>query len=88
MPIISVLMKSKSENSYINLFENLKLIIKENNIDIDFSNLYIMSDFEVSLSNAIKNCFQDSVIVGCFFHYVKAIVNKFKHIGLLKKNIF
>ena len=64
MPIVSVLMKSKSENSYINLFENLKLIIKENNIDIDYSNLLIMSDFEVALRNAIKNCFPDSVIVG------------------------
>lgn len=88
IPIVSVLMKSKSECSYINLLENLKLLIKENNIDIDFSKIYIMSDFEVALRNAIKNCFPDSVIVGCFFHYVKAIVNKFKQLGLLKKKIF
>ena len=47
-----------------------------------------MSDFEIALRNAIKNCFPDSVIVGCFFHYVKAIVNKFKQLGLLKKKYF
>ena len=34
--IISVLMTCKSEISYINVFENFKLLVNENNINIDF----------------------------------------------------
>jgi hypothetical protein len=86
LPIVSIIMKNKTELSYIITFENLKLIFFENNIKIDFNKIYFICDFEIALRNAIKYCFPDNIIIGCYFHYVKAIVNKFKELGLLKKN--
>lgn len=88
LPIASIIMKNKSEISYINTFENLKFIFLENNIKIDFNKIYFMCDFEIALRNAIKYCFPDAIIIGCYFHYVKALVKKFKELGLLKKKIF
>ena len=40
-------MKSKKENSYINLLENFKLIIKENKLNIYFSKIYIKNIYYV-----------------------------------------
>ena len=85
LPIMSVIMKYKYEICYINLFENLKIMLYENNIDIDFSKIYLMTDFEIALRNALKKTFPDSIILGCYFHYIKSIVSKFKDYGLLRK---
>ena len=79
-------MRYKTEISYLNLFENLKLLLHQYNINIDSSNLYMMTDFENPLRKALKKSFPNSNILGCFFHYLKAIVTKFKDYGLLKKN--
>ena len=85
LPIISVIMKYKYEICYINLFENLKVMLYENNIDIDFSKIYLMTDFEKALRNALKKIFSNSIILVCYFHYIKSIVTKFKDYGLLNK---
>lgn len=85
IPIMSVIMKYKYEICYVNLFENLKIMLYENHIDIDFSKIYLMTDFERALRNALKKCFPDSNILGCYFHYIKSIESKFKEYGLLKK---
>ena len=78
-------MKYKYEIFYINLFENLKVMLYENNIDIDFSKIYLMTDFEKILRNALKKTIPNSIILGCYFHYIKSIVSKFKDYGLLNK---
>ena len=47
----------------------------------------MMTDFENPLRNALKKSFPNSIILGCFFHYLKAIVSKFKEYGLLNKKL-
>ena len=81
-------MKAKRQDSYINQLENFKLITLENKLNIDFSKIYFMYDFEISLRNSLKIVFPNSIILGCFFHYIKAIMKKFKELGLLKKQYF
>ena len=87
LSIMTILMKNKYELSYINLFENLKLILYEPNISIDTNKIYLMSDYETGLRNALKITFPNAVILGCYFHYLKSIVKKVKELGMLKKNI-
>lgn len=83
--IITVILNSKNENSYINEFENFKLLLLENKINIDFNKIYFMADFEEGLRNRIKYSFQNSILLGCYFHYIKSIFNKIKKLGLIKK---
>ena len=87
LPILSVIMKNKYQISYINLFENFKLILKEHNISIDNNKIYLMLDYESALRNALKICFPNCIILGCYFHYLQCIVKKIKELGLLKKHI-
>lgn len=57
-------------------------------IDINFSNLYLMPDFEPALRNVLQKCFPDSIYYfGCYYHYLKSIIAKFKEDKLLKKKI-
>ena len=81
-------MKTKSEQSYYNIFENLKIMLNENKINIDFKKINIMTDYEKGLRCAVKKSFPDSPILGCFYHYIKAIFNKCKKLGLVTKKYF
>jgi hypothetical protein len=38
---------------------------------------YIISDFECALRNSIKLIFNESKIIGCFFHYCYGMGQKF-----------
>ena len=67
IPIMSVIMKHKYEICYINLFENLKIMLYENHIDIDFSKIYLMTDFERAIRNMLKNVFQIALFWGVIF---------------------
>ena len=46
-----------------------------------------MSNFEVGLRNAIEKVFdlEKDNIVGCYFHFVKAIIARAKTLGLLPR---
>ena len=57
LPILSVIMKNKYQISYINVFENFKLILKEHNISIDNNKIYLMVDYESALRNVLKYFF-------------------------------
>ena len=70
LPILSVIMKNKYQISYINVFENFKLILKEHNISIDNNKIYLMVDYESALRNALKIFFPNCIILGCYFHYL------------------
>ena len=85
LPIMSVLMKNKFDISYYNVFENFKIMLKEYNINIDITKMYFMADFEAALRKSLEICFPNSIILGCYFHYLKCIVNKFKIFGMLNK---
>jgi len=54
----------------------------------------IMSDFENGLINAIKSSFQTSEqsqspkIIGCYFHYIKALIKRAKSLRLITKKTY
>ena len=84
IPILSVIMKSKKENSYYNIFETFKITLNEIKIKIDFSEIYIIADFEIGLRKAINNSFPKATLLGCYFHFLKNIFLKFKKLGIIK----
>ncbi len=43
---------------------------------------FVMSDFEQGLINAIKFVFPKTKVLGCYFHFVKALWNRANKIGL------
>ena len=79
-------MSNKSLNSYEKIFTDLKSLIGEYKINVDFQNIRFLCDFEKSLLKAIKNKFSDSKINGCYFHYIKSIWKKLRNFGLTKKS--
>ena len=81
-------MSYKSYISYKKIFQDLKLLIEQNNIFGEYKDIKFTSDFERSLLNAIKEEFSSSKIKGCFFHFVKALWQKYKKIGLNKIKIY
>ena len=87
LPLIFILMTSKSFFLYQNIFENIKTLLSNNNISIDFKKIFIMMDFEKGARKAIKNIFPKSKLLGCYFHYTKALWNKAKKQGLFKFSI-
>lgn len=44
-----------------------------------------MIEFELGLQKPIKTNFQNTLISGCFFHYVKCLWDRAKKYGLVKK---
>jgi hypothetical protein len=87
IPIAHVLMPGKSYYSYKKVFQDLKNIIRENNIKLDYNNIIIHCDFEKSLIKCIREEFDEARIYGCFFHYIKALWKKCRNLGLTKKKL-
>lgn len=78
----------KSEYLYDHIFSDIKKIIIENGNKLDDIPKRIMSDFEKGLINSIRKNFENSVVDGCFFHFVKLFWKKAKSLGLCKiKNL-
>ena len=86
VPIFMVPTTSKSEYIYNKIFNDIKDILKDNNIIINESTMRFMVDFEKGLINSIKNNFPRATIDGCFFHYSKLLWNKSRNLGLCKKD--
>ena len=66
-------MTSKYKDIYDQIFQNIIKIMDINKINHKKICKFIMSDFEVALRNSIKKNFSDSILNGCYFHYVKII---------------
>ena len=45
----------------------------------------IITDFEIGLINALEEVFPGVRKVGCFYHFVRAIKEKFKKLEAVKK---
>ena len=45
----------------------------------------IMADFEKGLRNALKTAFPQSILMGCFFHFVEALWGNLQKRGLRAK---
>ena len=85
IPLIYVLMSSKSFDLYYTLFSHINTLLIKLNIEVNFDKIAFMLDFEKASRLALIKVFPKSQILGCYFHYVKAFWYKAKKIGLTRK---
>ena len=78
---------SKSEYIYDKIFNDIQNILLENKISRKNIPDKVMVDFEKSLINVIKKNFPNSIVNGCFFHYIKLLWKKAKALSLCNKDI-
>ena len=60
MPIAFVIMTNKSLLSYLKIFEDILLLLKNYKNEIDFKKIRILCDFKKSLIKAIREKFHES----------------------------
>lgn len=85
LPIFFIPTTGKSKYLYESIFNNVKKILEDNNINYkNITNQY-MIDLEPSLQNSLKKVFDSIKISGCYFHYVKLLWQKAKIYGLCTK---
>ena len=87
IPLMYIPMSNKTERIYTLVLKNILNILESFNIDINSITKYMMSDFEKSLRNSIKNAFPQSILDGCYFHYTKLLWHQAKLLGLCKKRL-
>lgn len=75
-------MERKTTESYTLVLKELKKICEERNITIQ----KFVSDYEEAMRLAISGCFPGSSIVGCHFHYARAVFMRFKKFGLTRNS--
>ena len=85
MPLAFIILSSKSEEIYNEVFHKLVQLIKYHTNIKTFENIKIMSDFEIGLRRSIKSNFDFCILEGCYFHYCKAICKKILKLNLFKK---
>ena len=78
IPIFTAVLTSKTEMIYNYTLKEFKKLYKAININIDFTKIKFMSDFEINLRKAIQNNFPQSEILCCYFHYIKNLYSKMK----------
>jgi hypothetical protein len=90
VPACFILMTHKTEHLYKAAFRALKGIASD--FHYELNPLTISCDFEKGLQNAIIDVFDATFdtgkakLVGCFFHFVKALIKKAKKLRLIKKD--
>ena len=87
MPLAYIILNSKSEEIYNEVFYKIIQLIKYHTNLKSFEDIKIMSDFEIGLRKAIKKNFELCLLDGCYFHYCKAIWKKIKKLNLFKKKL-
>ena len=76
--VISVLMTSKKEYLYREVFDKLRR-------DIDFLiPAFMMADFEKARRNALQQVFPTVTVRGFYFHYTQAIMKNLQKHGLVE----
>lgn len=75
-PLMYVLMERRDTASYQFLFNKIKELIP----NVTVKN--IMTDFEAATRKAIRMVFPSARLSGCYFHYIQAIVKRFRKYGL------
>lgn len=79
IPIVYVLMESKSRNSYDCVIRFIR-----NNLLSNLSPETIMTDYETALRDALISAFPEFRTVGCFFHHNQVPTYLLKYIKKLK----
>ena len=81
-PGLFALVNNKKEAGYRYLFTTIKRILTlENTKNLKVKHITI--DFEKGLINAINSVFPDIKLIGCFYHFVRAIKENFKRFNIL-----
>ena len=80
LPMVYVLMTSRSEEMYKRLFE--ELIELADQAGYDLSPSIVITDFEQAVINATQSEFPDSTHKGCFFHLCQSLWRKIQSEGL------
>jgi hypothetical protein len=83
LPLVYALMTSKSKRCYRHLFEELKRLATNANIQLDPS--FVISDLERSAINAIKEAFPRIQNKGCHFHLAQIIWRAIGRFGLVAR---
>ncbi|KAG0440364.1 hypothetical protein DMUE_1800 [Dictyocoela muelleri] len=78
VPLVYILMKSKSKNSYEKIFNYIKR--KVDNLNPKF----ITIDLEMAAFLALKSTFPEPKIVGCFFHFTQLLFRRIQRLGMTK----
>ena len=81
LPVIFILMNFKTGTLYNNVFSKIREIILLNNYKYKFKNL--QSDFEIAIINELTKVLNPEInLMGCFFHYIKALWSKLKELKI------
>ena len=80
-------MSHKSYNLYFHLFNSIKNILNSNNMNVNFEKITFTLDFEKAARKALNEIFPESNIIGCYFHFIKALWLKAKKLGLISKKL-
>ena len=70
LPVLFALLPDKTTVSYETVFMKIKDFFTELNLG-DLTAVQAMADFEIALRNAWENCFPDTPLKNCMFHYDK-----------------
>jgi hypothetical protein len=78
LPLIFILMKDKSNNSYVEVFKILKTTFE---IELRF----VVTDFEIAISSSIITATPNSRVFGCDFHFGQCIWRKIQSFGMAEQ---
>ncbi|KAL0891848.1 hypothetical protein ABMA27_015107 [Loxostege sticticalis] len=79
IPLVYVLLMSKTENTYTTMFRLIKAQIP------NWNPIKIVIDFERAVIKSIQTVLPTTEIKGCYFHFSQALVKRAKKLKLTKK---
>lgn len=82
VPFVYALLPKKNETTYTAAFT--ALIKAAENIEVELEPETILADFELAEINAVKACWPDSEVHGCYFHFSQSMFRKLKQLHLQK----
>ena len=82
-PIFYILTTSKKTENYVEIFNQIKIMLKKENIEWNIKNF--TCDYEKALWMSLKFFFKNININGCYFHFAKCLWKKINKLKLNKK---
>ena len=78
LPALHILMTNNSEKLYNTVITTVQQLLQT------FNPSFAIGHFELAPKNSFTKVFPHITIIGCWFHYTKAVYDKVKKIGLSK----
>ena len=78
-PICYALLPNEEHATYVRMFEMLMSLVSNLNPH------YIHCDFEQAMINAVRECFPEATVKGCFFHLVQSMQRHILSSGLRRR---